>query len=214
VASTFEGFDFGDTATHQINNGHAQPFIAIFAPLMTNPPRDTECTDIPNGPKAFTWLAEDVRQWAISSLRAADDPKLWSVMGWSTGGFCAAKLVLRAPDKFTNAAALGAYFEPIIDDTTGDLFESDQHLQNENSPFYLYQRGGLAPGSNLLMVSSQADDVSWPMTEKMMTATKGNRSVYTLIYPSGGHNYDTYSQALSPALGWFNKLGAFARQNR
>ena len=56
----FRHYDFGQVASTLMNAGRIKPFIAVFPPLMTNPPRDTECTNIRGGPQAYTWLSSMV----------------------------------------------------------------------------------------------------------------------------------------------------------
>ncbi len=116
----FRHYDFGQVATTEINAAHIKPFIAVFPPLMTNPPRDTECTNIPGGPQAYTWLSSMVPDAVRRQVRAQAGP--WSLAGWSTGAFCSAKLLLSEPKDFQAAVSLGGYFTPITDRTTGDLF--------------------------------------------------------------------------------------------
>src|SRR5690349_11026312 len=93
---------------------------------MVTPPRDTECTDVPGGPRAETWLTTDATGW--------------SVMGWSTGGFCAAKLLLRHPTLFHAAVGIGGYYDAETDKSTGNLFGNDPRLRRLNSPLWLVGR--------------------------------------------------------------------------
>src|SRR4051794_14293146 len=46
VETMFQHFDFGHNAAEEIASGRVQPFVAVFPPLMIDPPRDTECTDV------------------------------------------------------------------------------------------------------------------------------------------------------------------------
>jgi poly(3-hydroxybutyrate) depolymerase len=94
----FRHYDFGHVATTEINAGRIRPFIAVFPPLMTDPPRDTECTNIPAGPQDYTWLSSMVPNAVRRHVRAKPGP--WSLAGWSTGAFCSAKLLLTQPQDF------------------------------------------------------------------------------------------------------------------
>lgn len=206
VQAMFLHFNFGAVATQEIDSGRVQPFVAVFPPLMIDPPRDTECTNVEAGPQALTWLQRDVPQATLTHLRVSDRPDRWSVMGWSTGGFCAAKLLLTESNRFTAAASLGGYYQPLLDNTTGRLF-ANRSQRDANSPLYLYLTKGLAPGTSLLLVSGRQDSESWPMTEKMINATQGNPNVYTYIFDQGGHNYRNYKDLLPGILGWFQTRG-------
>jgi enterochelin esterase-like enzyme len=208
VQTMFKHFDFGAVASQEIASGRVKPFVAVFPPLMIDPPRDTECTDVDGGPEALTWLQKDVPEAALKKYRVSADTARWSVTGWSTGGFCAAKLLLTDPGRFIAAATLGGYFEPLTDGTTGKLFKNKTE-RNANSPLHLYENGGLAPGRSLLLVSGRQDAESWPMTQPMIAATKGDRQVYTYIFARGGHNYRNYKDLLPGVLGWFQTRGVF-----
>ena len=131
--------------TDPIDAGRVKPFIAVFPPLMTNPPRDTECTNIRGGPQAYTWLSTMVPNAIHRQLRAQPGP--WSLAGWSTGAFCGTKLMLTQPKNFQAAVSFGGYFTPITDRTTGDLFHGDAAARQRNSPLWLYQHHRLVGGN-------------------------------------------------------------------
>lgn len=209
----FNGFQFAQQATQAIESGKVAPFIAVFPPLMIAPPRDTECTNVPKGPQAETWLATSVRQQVIKSVRADPSGSKWSTFGFSTGGFCAAKLLLRNRNEFAAAVSVGGYFDAETDKTTGDLFGGNAQLRNENAPIWLIKQPPQRQ-TNLLIVASKTDTDTWTPgakyadTSKMVTQSSGIPGVATLILASGGHNYSTYRPTLPQALSWLNQTGA------
>ncbi len=208
----FSGFEFGKEAAAAIDSGRAKPFVAVLPPLMIDPPRDTECTNVPNGPQAETWLYQDVRTAVINKLRVDRDGAHWSTMGWSTGGFCAAKLLLRHPTLFGAAISVGGYFTAETDSTTGDLFGGNAQLRKENSPSWLIKQNG-ARQTNLLVVTSTADRDSWhgapyADTAKFVAQNKGTPGVSTILLTSGGHNFGTYRPTLPAAFGWLKQIGS------
>jgi predicted esterase len=199
----FTHYDFGSVATAEIDRGLVKPFIAVFPPLMTNPPRDTECTDIKGGPQALTWLTHDVYQAIGQSFRVAKSQ--WSVMGWSTGAFCSAKLALRYPRQYTAAAGLGGYYEPLTDKTTGDLFHGQTALRDQNSPLWLYQHDPVHH-RQVLIVTGRQDQESYGPSVSFLNASRGDAGVSSLIFPTGGHNYHNYRALLPAVLEWLNKV--------
>jgi enterochelin esterase-like enzyme len=199
----FRHYDFGQVATTEINTAHIQPFIAVFPPLMTNPPRDTECTNIPSGPQAYTWLSSMVPDAIRRQVRAETGP--WSLAGWSTGAFCSAKLLLSQPKDFQAAVSLGGYFTPITDRTTGDLFHGDAAAQRRNSPLWLYRQRGLH-GRKLLLICGRQDKESWPPNRQMLAVSRGDPGVSFLDFQSGGHNYRNYRRYLPDALRWLDHV--------
>jgi enterochelin esterase-like enzyme len=199
----FRHYDFGQIAATEINAGHIRPFIAVFPPLMTDPPRDTECTNIPRGPQAYTWLSSMVPSTVRQQLRV--QPGAWSLAGWSTGAFCAAKLLLTQAKDFQAVVSFGGYFTPITDRTTGDLFHGNATVRQRNSPLWLYQQHGLR-GRKLLLICGRQDKESWPPNQQMLAATRGDHGVSFLAFPSGGHNYHNYRRYLPAALQWLNRV--------
>ena len=199
----YRHYDFGQVASTLMNAGRIKPFIAVFPPLMTNPPRDTECTNIRSGPQAYTWLSSMVPNAVHRQLRAQPGP--WSLAGWSTGAFCGAKLMLTQPKNFQAAVSFGGYFAPITDRTTGDLFHGDAAARQRNSPLWLYQHLGLR-GRKLLLICGRQDKGSWKANQQMLAATRGDRGVSFLDFTTGGHNYRNYRRYLPDALQWLDHV--------
>ncbi len=200
--TAFARFQFARTAMQEIDTRHVQPFIGVFPTLMISPPRDTECTNVPGGPRAETWLASDVPTFTEQHFRVAAPGKAWTAIGWSTGGFCAAKLVTSDPGTFGSAVSLGGYYQPVQDSTTGSLFGGRKRLALQNSPEWLYLHHGGLRGSRLLLVAGQQDKETWAPTAQMIRATSGDPAVAHISFPQGGHNYHNYASYLAPALAW------------
>lgn len=205
--AVFKHYNFATIASREIQAGHIKPFIAVFPPLMTQPPRDTECTNIPGGPQAESWLSGDVPAAVTARYRTEPPGPQWSVMGWSTGGFCAAKLLLHHPQKFAAAVSFGGYYDTLTDSTTGNLFGGSAKLRNENSPRWLYTRHQGLAGRRLLMVTSQQDRYAWRSTQKMLAVSRGDKNVAVLPFATGGHNYRNYRAYLGPSLQWLAAAG-------
>jgi S-formylglutathione hydrolase FrmB len=212
----FSGFRFGATATQAIDSGTVKPFVAVFAPLMITPPRDTECTDIPKGPQAETWLAKSVPEQVVRRVKRLEPPgPRWSALGFSTGGFCAAKLLLRHRPAFGAAVSIAGYFDALTDDTTGDLFRGSRQLQRENSPIWLIRQPPQQQTDLLVVVGAQ-DRSSWVPnakypyadSKKMIAESSGIPGVTSLVLPAGGHSYTTYRPTLPRALSWLTQVGA------
>jgi S-formylglutathione hydrolase FrmB len=185
-----------------IDANRTQPFIGVFPTLMISPPRDTECTNVPGGPRAETWLARDVPRFTEQHFRVARPGQAWTTMGWSTGGFCAAKLVASHPALFGSAVSLGGYYQPLQDGTTGSLFGGRKRLALYNSPEWLYLHHGGLRGSRLLVVTGRQDRDTWRSTHQMIQTTAGDPAVAHIIFPRGGHNYRNYAAYLAPTLAW------------
>jgi hypothetical protein len=198
----FTQFGFARDATQLIAAHEVPPFVAVLPTLMVSPPRDTECTDVPGGPAAETWLSTDVPHFMTTHFRTAARGRDWSVGGWSTGGFCAAKLVTSHPAWFSSAVSFGGYYQPITDHTTGSLFAGRRALKHHNSPQWLYGHLGGLHGSRLLLVAGRQDRESWLSTRKMLRASYLDPAVSSISFPDGGHNYRNYSAYLPQGMVW------------
>jgi S-formylglutathione hydrolase FrmB len=204
-AGTFRHFKFASTATRLIDSGRVPPFIAVFPTLMIAPPRDTECTNVPGGPHAESWLERDVPAFVMQHYRADPLGAGWTAIGWSTGGFCATKLLTTHPADYSSAVSFGGYYQPLEDHTTGNLFDGNQRLQRWNSPMWLFQHdqayGGIGQ-DRMLLVAGMQDKETWPQTQRMLQAVGPDPAVAHIAFPVGGHNYENYSHYLPAALVW------------
>lgn len=212
AAGVFRQFDFAAQATRAIEEHQVKPFVAVFPPIMVAPPRDTECTNVPHGPQAESWLYDSVRTAVLRSFRVASEGRQWSAMGWSTGGFCAAKLLLRHPLLFHAAVGFGAYYDAETDKSTGDLFGGNRKLRNLNSPIQLIQTAR-SQAARLLIIVSRVDRASYngrfyADSKQMIALTRGMPGVSTLVLPKGGHNYRTYRVTVPQALSWLGRNAA------
>ena len=174
---------------------------------MTNPPRDTECTDVPEGPKAETWLAQDVRDAVLQHERVSQAPASWAVTGYSTGAFCAVKLVLAHPacSPPRPASAATTSRSPTTRPATSSAARETRY--DDNSPLWLYGRTGLAVGppdaadhrpGGPGQLRRDAEDAG-------RHAGRPGRLVAGL--PTGGHNYRNYAAAMPDVLRWLGQGG-------
>ena len=61
IQFVIDRISFATTASAEIRAGRVPPFVAVFPEMNVAMPVETECTDYPGGPQAFTWLSQDVR---------------------------------------------------------------------------------------------------------------------------------------------------------
>ncbi|MGN9836869.1 alpha/beta hydrolase [Nonomuraea sp. H19] len=204
--------DLPGRMAHAIALRQVKPTILVMMRPSVVLPRDTECVDVPHGPQVQTYFARDVKQDMIAHYRVAGGRDSWGILGGSTGGYCALKIVMSHPDAFSAAVSLSGYFKTIIDGTTGDLFQGDKSLEQRND--LMWRLAHLpAPPVNVLVTSSKKGESEYPATMRFLAAAKPPMQASSLILPSGGHNFNTWNRELPQALPWLaQQLTAGAAQ--
>ncbi|MFJ9338538.1 alpha/beta hydrolase [Streptomyces sp. NPDC101733] len=182
----------------QVRLGAAHPFILVIPEIYPGGV-NTDCSDTPQR-KIATWLAKDVPDLVARNFRTLPEPAGWGLMGISTGAFCAAKIPLQYPKVFRAGAAL----DP--DPLTGDPeVLADPALRERNSPMWLV---GRAKGADVgLFLATSAQDKDSPpqqLAAFAKAATGTGVRVKTLVRPSGGHNFQTWTGMYPDALAWLS----------
>lgn len=206
----YQEFNFDRVAAEAIDRGVVRPFIAVLVPVMTHPPHDTECLDLPHGPQSETWLATDVPNAVRRSLRVSGDPRQWAVAGYSTGGLCATNLLLRHRDKFGAAVSIGGYFHPWARGE-GDLFGGSEDFRRSVTPLWQFQNTPPQP-TRLLIISSVRDRSSWdgpgPFdgdSKAMIDAAARWPGTAAIVLDKGAHDFAAYGPTLPRALEWLGQ---------
>jgi S-formylglutathione hydrolase FrmB len=184
-------------------DGRLEPMISVFPTVNVALPRDTECTDVPQSTQAFTWLDADVRSLIIDRFRARTTGSSWGAAGYSTGGYCAAKLALLDPGHFHAAAVLSGYFNALKDGTTGDLWGHSLTYRERNDLLYR-TRHGLHPAVDILVVTSRQDPSSYETTAAFLRAVAPPTLAFKIVAPRGGHNLTLIKQSLPDTLAWLS----------
>jgi enterochelin esterase-like enzyme len=182
-----------------VADGRSRPFI-LAMPVVNPGSVDTDCSDLPDR-KVATWLAQDVPDLISHKFRTIPGPKNWGVMGFSTGGYCAAKLPLQYPHVFGAGAALDP--DPLTGDTN---VITDPRQRRLNSPTWLVQH--TKADVALFLATSRQDPDSPPhyLTQfaQVTTASGSKVHVQTLVLPTGGHNYNTWTSLYPAAFSWLS----------
>jgi enterochelin esterase-like enzyme len=193
-----------EVADAEIAAHRVQPFIAVLPTMNVAMPRDTECTDIPHGLQVATWLGSDVPRIVAQQTRTLPLGKGWGVTGYSTGGFCTAKLLLTFPGTFHAGAVLAGYFTTGTDTTTGDLFGGSAAVRQANDPIWLVSHRPTPP-SHLLAVYSTADPATNLQTQQFLAAARPPLQVEQLRLTKGGHNTGVWLAVEPQVLGWLSR---------
>jgi enterochelin esterase-like enzyme len=192
------------TAARLVASGKIRPAVYVMMNVSVALPRDTECTNVPEGPQAETFLAQDVPQAVDQTFRVQTGSAGWAVLGYSTGGYCAAKLAMMNPYQFPAAVSLAGYYAAGPDFITGSLYGGSSAFQNENNLDWRLAHLP-APPVSVLVTSSQVGESDLADTRTFLHLIHPPMHGYSLILAQGGHNYGTWVRQLPPSLEWLNQ---------
>jgi S-formylglutathione hydrolase FrmB len=187
-----------------VQAGRLAPAIYVMITPTVVPPRDTECTDVPAGPKVATYFGQDVPEALAGSYRVATTREGWGIMGDSTGGYCAAKIAMLFSDRYSAAVNMSGHFRAIKDLTTGDLWGGSPTVRDENDLIWRIQHMPPPPIS-LLITSAEQGERSYPQAKQFIPLVRPPMQLDTLILKSGGHNYQTYGEVFPSVLEWMSQ---------
>lgn len=182
--------------------GQDKPMVLVMMSPEVVGSRDTECTNVPGGPQAETFWAQDVPDAVEQAYRVASAAAGWGVIGDSTGGYCAVKLAMMNSDRFSAAVSLSGYFSIGEDPTTGDIY-GDAQFQSENDLLWRIRNLPPPPVSVLLATSRVGEDNYQPCLQFAADA-KSPMSVSLMVRSQGGHNFTTWNSEIPVALQWLS----------
>jgi len=204
AANLVQTLDFPAALLGAERAGTSGPMVLVM--LRSSPafPRDTECVDVPAGPQAMTFFAQDVPADVATLFRVR--PLGWGAIGDSTGGYCALKLAMTSSYVFPAAVALSGYLQPVHDRSTGDLFAGRPGLRADAD---LLQRlaDGRVPAAALLLTTSRTErgPSSLANVQAFVARSRPPLVVETLVEPDGGHNFDSWRPELPTAMAWLSR---------
>jgi S-formylglutathione hydrolase FrmB len=192
------------TAARLAAGGQIGPAVYVMMNVSVALPRDTECTNVPAGPQAMTFLAQDVPLAVERTFRVQSGRSGWAVIGYSTGGYCAVKLAMMDPYQFSSAVSMAGYYTAVTDRTTGNLYGGSAAFRNENNLDWRLAHLP-APPASVLVTSSRAGEKDLPGTLAFLRLIRPPMRGYSLIVAQGGHNYGTWQRQLPQSLEWMNQ---------
>jgi enterochelin esterase-like enzyme len=196
--------DLPSIAANLVSRGRIGPAVYVMINVSVALPRDTECTNVPEGPQAETFLAQDVPQAVEQTFRVQAGRTGWSVLGYSTGGYCAAKLAMMDPYQFSSAVSLAGYYTALEDGTTGNLYGGSTPFREENNLDWRLLHLP-APPVSVLVTSSLVGEHDLAGTLAFLHLIRAPMRGYSLLVKQGGHNYGTWVRQLPQSLEWLNQ---------
>jgi putative esterase len=195
---------YPEVAADLVRHGRARPMVLVMMRPTVVPPRDTECADVPGGPRTETFFTRDMQEAITAHYRVGRGAASWGVIGDSTGGYCALKLALRDPGHYSAAVGLSADYGAPQDRTTGDLYGGSAARRRESDLAWRLRHLPHPPVS-LLVTSSRHGEHNYAATRRFISlAAGGPLRISSIILPSGGHNFTTWRREIPAAMEWLN----------
>jgi hypothetical protein len=178
-----------------------QPMVLVLLRPSVTYPRDTECTDVPNGPHAFSYFAHDVPSTVSASFGL--EPSSYGAIGDSTGAMCAVKLAVADPQQFTAAVSLSGYFHAVRDVTTGDLYGGSPEIRHLNDIVWRLRNLPL-PAVSLMIATSLTERGAdgYRSAQQLLGLVHAPMSADEIVLNRGGHNFETWTREIPSALRW------------
>jgi enterochelin esterase-like enzyme len=190
-----------------ISTHKAKPVVLVMPDANGGIDRSTQCLNTVRGEQDETYLAVDVPDAVAGRLRVERPGPAWGIAGFSEGGFCAANLALRHPDRYGAAASLSGYFEPLRTNRlprTVDPFAGDRTLRAANSPLKVLAR--VLPPSPLphfWVMSGNAAQTDMVQAQAFMDLVKQYQpGAPFLVIKGGQHNYGAWRAAFPRMFEW------------
>jgi enterochelin esterase-like enzyme len=128
-----------------MRSGTVPPEIVVFIGQYGGPYPDSQCADSWDGKEWFDrYLGRDVPAWVDSHFRTIPTAAARALLGFSSGGYCAAAAITHHPDVFSSAVIFSGYFDTGVKSATtpnaGRPFNNDPALEAAVSPMLLVPR--------------------------------------------------------------------------
>jgi enterochelin esterase-like enzyme len=197
------------TLQNMIQNGLAKPAVLVMPDANGGRAISLQCLNQFHGPQDATYLSDDLPNYIARVLRVQSAGPAWGIAGYSEGGFCAANLALRYPDRFGYSGVLSGYFVP-SDNQLGrpprlvNPFGKSALLRRENTPEDAV--GAVPAGTRIPLFwlgvgSSDHSDLKNAQLFQQLLEIR-QPGVPLKIVPGGGHTMITWRALMPPMLEW------------
>lgn len=196
--------NYPQAALSLVQQHRASPAIYVMLSSTVAAPRDTECTNVPGGPQAETYLADELPNAVERALRVqAGD---WGVVGDSTGGYCATKIAMYHRNTFAAGVSLSGYYHALSDWTTGNLWGGSARFHHRNDLEWTLAHRPPPPVNLYLTISKQEGGANgYQDTLRFLRLVRSPMHVTVDIAPVGGHNFRAWDRELPRALTWLSR---------
>ncbi|WP_330298138.1 alpha/beta hydrolase [Streptomyces sp. NBC_00503] len=199
--SWFQGLKAHEVLEPLMKSGKVQPFILVSPRAMLVGQADTGCANIPGKVNADSWFSVDVRKMVVDNFRASEEARTWGVAGYSAGAYCAAKLAILHPDRYSAAVSLSGYNDPGQESTS--LVAQDPEMRRVHNLKNLLTAAPAPPAVSLWMSGAEQDGY---LSGTDLKGIAKNPTVVHAEKVTGGHNLDSWSKQLPQTFGWLTSV--------
>jgi enterochelin esterase-like enzyme len=190
-----------------ITTHKAKPVVLVIPDANGGLDRSTQCLNTVHGEQDETYLALDVPDDIAGRLRVERPGPAWGIAGFSEGGFCAANLALRHPDRYGVAASLSGYFEPLRTNhlpRATDPFKGSRTLRAANSPLRVLASAlPPSPLPHFWVMSGNAAQSDMVQAQAFVDLVKQYEpGAPFLVIKGGQHNYVAWREAFPKMFEW------------
>ena len=165
-------------------------------------PGSQECTDAVDGARDATYLGVDVPQDIARSFRVLPPGASWAIGGFSTGGYCAAMLALRAPRSFGAVMDLDGYLHPQEGGFLPRRFHGDVAAESGYDVPTLLAADAHGPLPAFYLMSGSGNRADEADAVTLAHLLDRRESVPLLVEHGAGHTFYAWADALPAALDW------------
>lgn len=195
-----------------IRAGQINPFAIVFLPGRIREGQDSECTNI-GGIDHQSWILDNVIPKVEERYRLGHRRAARFIAGYSTGGYCAANLTSKYPERFNAGFGLAPYFHPLFDPPQSR--QATRRLIDDNSVLLRLKEGQVPKDVRYLTVVSTADKQAWndPSShgeidgEAFWKLARKSPQYAFMLLKQGGHYTGTYTPCVEESLRWLGQYG-------
>jgi S-formylglutathione hydrolase FrmB len=187
----------------------AQPAVLVMPDANGGERISLQCLNQVRGPQDLTYLALDLPGRIAHMLRVQPPGPAWGVAGYSEGGFCAANMALRFPDRYGYSGVLSGYFRPTGNHWGHPVrqvspFGRSLRLRDQNTPLLALRRlpaGAVLPAFWLGAGAGNPRDVVNAELFWHELVRRQPQAPLSLT-PGGGHDMITWRAEIPLMLRW------------
>ena len=200
------------TTLRNLIAGHlADPAVLVMPDVNGGRKMSLQCVNQVGGPADDTFVALDVPRFVAARIRVQNPGKAWGIAGYSEGGYCAANLALRHPQRYGFAGVMSGYFRPMANRVEYknaikhvDPFHGDTTLRRQNSPLEILRQlpaGSRIPQFWVAAARAVRGDVLSAVSFVDLLRAQDPATPLT-ITQNGAHNAVAWRSMIVPMLEW------------